>query len=111
MRSQKFKDESGSAPLEFIGFGLVLQLPLIPLVLQLNAVQLEQFTAESIARNALRAYTVSSVPIESSIEIIATDFHLPQTTKITHSLQQNGNKWLLEVSVGSARSYAEAVAP
>ncbi len=111
MHLPRFKDDSGSAPLEFIGFGLLLQLPMIPLTMQLVAVQLEQLSAESIARNALRAYSISDVPIESSIELIAADFNLPDSTKISHALITEGNLVFLQVTVGQAIGAAVSVAP
>ena len=111
MRLPKFSDEDGSAPLEFIGFGLVLQLPLLPLVLQFSSIQLEQLSAESMARNALRAYCVGAVPIATSVDLIARDFNLPATTRVSHSLTSEGGLLTLEVSVGQASAVAIGAEP
>lgn len=111
MRLPKFSDEDGSAPLEFIGFGMLLQLPLLPLVLQFSSIQLEQLSAESMARNALRAYCVSAVPIATSVDLIARDFNLPATTQVSHSLTSEGGLLSLEVSVGQASAIAVGVEP
>ncbi|MEY4425293.1 MAG: hypothetical protein RJB56_920 [Actinomycetota bacterium] len=111
MRLPKLSDQNGSAPLEFIGFGLLLQLPLVPLVLQLASLQLEQLSAESMARNAIRAYCVSEVPIQSTIDLIAKDFNLPVTTRVSHLLASEGGMLMLQVSVGQATAIAVAVEP
>jgi hypothetical protein len=111
MRLPKFSDEEGSAPLEFIGFGLLLQLPLLPLVLLFSSIQLEQLSAESMARNALRAYCLSAVPIATSIDLIARDFNLPATTRVSHSLTSEDGLLTLEVSVGQASAIAVGAEP
>jgi hypothetical protein len=111
MHLRRFSDECGSAPLEFIGFGLLLQLPLLPLMLQLSSIQLEQLCAESMARNALRAYSVSAVPIQTSLDLIAKDFDLPSSTRFSHSLTAQAGLVTLEVSVGQASAMAVGVEP
>lgn len=47
--------ERGSAPLEFIGVGLVLLVPLVYLVLALGAIQQQTLGAEAAARHTARA--------------------------------------------------------
>lgn len=51
--------ERGSAPLEFIGVGLILLVPLVYLVLALGAVQQHTLGAEAAARHAARALSLA----------------------------------------------------
>ena len=71
-----FKDDLGSAALEFIGFGLVLQIPMILLAINLVALQHDQLAAEAITRDALRSYVLlNREPLESARRL-AADYRL-----------------------------------
>jgi hypothetical protein len=66
----KFSDEEGSAVLDFIGFGLLLQLPLVMFANNLVMAQHEQLTAEAITRDALRSHVLlGKAPLESALEL------------------------------------------
>lgn len=53
------ESERGSAPLEFIGVGLILLVPLVYLILALGAVQQQTLGAEAAARHTVRAISLS----------------------------------------------------
>jgi hypothetical protein len=50
-----FKGETGSAVIELIGFGLLLQIPLVMLATNLVLLQHDQLAAEAITRDVLRS--------------------------------------------------------
>lgn len=53
--SPSTESERGSAPLEFIGVGVILLVPLVYLVLALGTIQQQTLGAEAAARHAARA--------------------------------------------------------
>ncbi len=54
-KSPSAESERGSAPLEFIGVGVILLVPLVYLILALGAVQQQTLGAEAAARHTARA--------------------------------------------------------
>lgn len=70
--------DEGSALVDFIGFGLLLQIPILMFTTLSMPVQHQQFALEAIARHGIRAHVL--VPDNSSttmvIHRIATDFGL-----------------------------------
>lgn len=58
MRSVNFKGETGSAMLELIGFGLLLQIPLVMFATNLVILQHDQLAAEAITRDVLRSFVL-----------------------------------------------------
>ncbi|QTV79790.1 TadE family protein [Microbacterium sp. NIBRBAC000506063] len=60
MMSESARDERGSAPLEFIGVGLILLVPLVYLVIALGAIQQQTLGAEAAARHTARAISQAS---------------------------------------------------
>ena len=62
MRSVNFKGETGSAVIELIGFGLLLQIPLVMLATNLLLLQHDQLAAEAITRDVLRSFTPPRLP-------------------------------------------------
>ena len=109
----KINDDSGSAAIELIGFGLILQLPLLLLALQLLGFQHSQLAAEAIARNALRAWVVTKQDPNVAATQIASDFGLSQdqVTLATICDPQTcvGNAVLLRLQVQVAGAEALAV--
>jgi hypothetical protein len=66
----RFSDESGSVVLEFVGFGLILRVPILMFVTTLLGLQHDQFAAEAITRDALRSYVLlGKPPIETATEV------------------------------------------
>lgn len=55
LRSRRWGDEAGTAPIEFIFAGLVLLVPLVYLVVALGQIQEQSLGAESGARHIARA--------------------------------------------------------
>lgn len=56
--------------LEFVGFGLVLQVPILMFVTSILGLQHDQFAAEAITRDALRSYVLlGKPPIETAAEV------------------------------------------
>lgn len=70
MLSVNYSDEAGSAVLEFIGFGLLLQLPLVLVTNSLVMAQHDQLTAEAITRDVLRSHVLMDKdPARTSLEL------------------------------------------
>lgn len=69
MPSANFKGEEGSAVLEFIGFGLLLQVPMVLFASNLVLLQHDQLAAEAITRDVLRSLVLfDAEPSESARE-------------------------------------------
>ena len=58
MRSVNFRGETGSAVIELIGFGLLLQIPLVMFATNLVLLQHDQLAAEAITRDVLRSFVL-----------------------------------------------------
>lgn len=82
--SRALADESGSAVLEFVGFGLLLQIPLLMMAVNFAEVQAAQFAAEAIARHSLRSFVLTGASVAETAEEIIADFRL--STKPTLQL-------------------------
>ena len=74
INSAQLRDDSGSAVIEFIGFGLLLQVPLLIVAVSLAQVQQCQFAAEAIARHSIRSYVLAGIPFAQSAQEILADF-------------------------------------
>lgn len=72
-----FNDERGSAILELLGFGVLLQIPLLVLAFQLTSTQHDQLAAEAIARDSLRSYLLFDRPPEQTAAIDASSYRIP----------------------------------
>jgi hypothetical protein len=67
-----FRDDSGSVVLEFLGFGILIQLPILVFATSLMAVQHDQFAAEAITRDSLRSFVLlGKPPLETAAEVSA----------------------------------------
>lgn len=77
-----FRDESGSAVIELLFFGVVLQVPLLVLSLHLGDVQSRQFAADSVARHALRSFVLFRTPVNEAAIEIAGQFGLEMEPKV-----------------------------
>ena len=58
MQPVNFKGEQGSAVLELIGFGLLIQIPMAVLASHLVHLQHDQLAAEAITRDVLRSFVL-----------------------------------------------------
>ena len=76
-RSNRWRDDAGNASLEFVSAGVLLLVPLVYLVVALSAIQAAAFAAEGAARQATRAYVLSTT-VESGTEAVtrAVEFAL-----------------------------------
>ena len=90
MQRLNFKSDQGSAPLEIIGFGVLLMVPIMWFSIDLVGRQNDQFAAAAIAEHGLRAWVQADQPdsknFETALRQIAADFHEP-TDQI---------KWILD---------------
>lgn len=93
MQRLNFKSDRGSAPLEIIGFGVLLMLPIMWFSIDLVGAQNDQFAATAIAEHGLRAWVQADHPNSQNFEIalrqIATDFHEP-TDQVTFEIDCAG---------------------
>jgi hypothetical protein len=75
--SVNYRGEQGSAVVEFIGFGLLLQVPLMLFAISLVSLQHDQLAAEAITRDALRSYVLlNREPSETAMRL-AADYRVP----------------------------------
>lgn len=63
--------EQGSAMVDLIGFGVLLQIPILMFATFAVSLQQQSFAVESIARHALRAHSLWPVN-QSTQEVVAT---------------------------------------
>ena len=71
MPSAKFNDETGSVVLEFLGFGVLLQVPILMFATAVLGLQHDKFAAEAITRDALRSYTLLQIEPSATVAILA----------------------------------------
>ena len=74
MRCVNFKNDSGSVVLEFVGFGILAQVPLLMVAIGLSSLQHDQLAADAINRDALRSFTLQGRAPEATAVEIAADF-------------------------------------
>lgn len=112
MKFASYKSDEGSVVLEFIGYGLLLQIPLLMLVLGLSAAQHDQLVAEAIARDSLRSYMMTEKdPTTTAAEIAKVYGVSSEGVHISMSCQDNdctksGNKVRLITKVGLMQAEA-----
>jgi hypothetical protein len=79
--STKILCDQGSAVVDFIGFGLLLQIPVLMFSTSVLSFQHQQFALEAIARHGIRAHVL--VPDSGNttrvISELAADFGLKQS--------------------------------
>ena len=104
--SRRLHNESGSALIEFLLYGLILQVGALTLFVNLTTLQASQLAAESIARHGLRAFVNSNVdPNETALQV-ASDFQI-QAKPILKlfcdpNCQDQGSTLRLQVKLNSA---------
>lgn len=105
--------EGGSVLIEFLGFGLLLQVSVLIGVAQLSNFQAQQMAVESMARHALRAYVLSGTAPEVTGDQLLAD--LGAQGKPLFNLtcvpdcESQGSVIRLKAKLGSATSMAVAV--
>ena len=98
--------ERGSAVIDFVLYGVVLQAGLLMFGMPIYESQSSQLAAESIARHSLRAYVLSGVGVETSAQQITRDFGIKKnaTVKIfcDPDCESDGSVVGVRVSLGNA---------
>ena len=109
--SHRLKSDAGSALVEFLVFGLVLQVGILTFFLDLSNQQADQLAAESIARHGLRAFVISDINPRVTAQQIAADFNLKAEPKLQLICDPNcfSSGSLLHLRVQVQSSEAEAV--
>jgi hypothetical protein len=105
-----FADETGSAVIDLLGFGVLLQVPLLALTLQLVSMQHDQLAAEAITRDGLRSYLLLGLDPEATAAQLAADYRVPSSriklamTCQPGSCEETGSFVRLTTQVGSAKA-------
>ncbi|MEN9955045.1 MAG: hypothetical protein RLZZ41_709 [Actinomycetota bacterium] len=75
------KSDRGSAVVDFIGFGVLLQIPVLMFATAALAIQHQQFALEAIARHGIRAHVLVPDKVNTTkvINELASDFGLRQS--------------------------------
>ncbi|MFM7013578.1 MAG: hypothetical protein ACKOXT_01115 [Actinomycetota bacterium] len=111
-----FRSENGSAIVELIGFGILLQIPILFFAISALGIQQQAIAVESIARHGLRAFTLSTdiSSVESVVAELVSDFQL-DANKLSWLLHCNpdpkcqiGGIAKLEVNYGNVMASAAA---
>lgn len=104
------RDEAGSAIIEFLVLGLVLQIGALTFFLQVSNLQASQIAAESIARHSIRAFVLANTdPNETGLQI-ANDFEITNEPQVNMSCRPNcydeGSLLFVEVKINGAEASA-----
>lgn len=105
--------DSGNALVEFVLYGLVLQVLVLTFGLQVISIQAQQLAAESAARHALRSYVHSGADPEISANSIVKDLGLASKVEVqlacSPDCESEGSILNLKVRVGDVSSIALSV--
>jgi hypothetical protein len=110
LKFANFSSESGSVVLEFVGFGLLLQVTLLLVILNLGALQHDQLAAEAISRDSLRAFLLIGKSPNATAAEIAKAYRVdPGSLTITLVCQADdceteGNRVAVVTRIGSVQS-------
>lgn len=98
--------ERGSLLLEFLGYGLLLQIFPLVLFVQISHLQTYQLAAESIARHSIRSFVISQTDPEVTAHQILDDFGIDSKSKISMECKPDcfnpGSTLILRVTLNSA---------
>lgn len=112
-KNLRLKSDAGSAVIEFLAFGLVLQVTVLLALIQVSGVQAQQLAAESIARHSLRAFMLSGTQPEITGEQLSFDLGVAAKPNFalscTPDCLSDGSVVRLSVQLGSAKSAAVAI--
>jgi hypothetical protein len=104
----RISGERGSSMIDFLGFGLLLQIPVLMLATQLATIQANQLAADSIARHSLRSFVLQGAPVELTARQISEDFRLKITPFVELDCQPDcvspESILRLKVSVGGVQA-------
>lgn len=110
MQFVNFSSEDGSVVLEFVWFGVLLQVAVLLVVLNLGALRHDQLAAEAISRDSLRAYLlIGKSPTATAAEIAKA--YRVDPDRVTVSLichvddcDTEGNRIKVVTRIGSVQS-------
>lgn len=104
-------NDSGSALIEFMLFGLVIQIGALTFFLQLINLQASQIAAESIARHSIRAFVLFNTHPNETANQIARDFGIKEEPRVDLTCTPNclDEESLLKVDVKLNGAVASAV--
>lgn len=87
-RSSRWRDDSGSAALEFSTAGMLLLIPLVYLVVVVATIQSASLAAEGAARQAVRLFVLAGdqdagrAAVERAVEVALADHGLEQADAV-----------------------------
>lgn len=106
-------DETGSAVLEFLVSGILLQVAVLMWLVNVTNLQSQQLAAESIARHSLRSYVLHGTQPENTAEQIVSDFASTARPILKLACEPDclteGSVLRMNVSLGSARAQSVLV--
>lgn len=109
----KINSEQGSAVLDFVLFGVVVQVALLIFATQMFDIQANQLAAESISRHGLRAYILSDVSPDKTAAQVLSDFGLSKFAETALTCDPNctesNSVVTLKVVLGQAEAIAVAI--
>lgn len=112
-KSQLIVDDRGSVVLEFLAFGLLLQVSVLIWLINFSNLQGQQIAAESVARHSLRAFILSDTQPEITAQQILNDFGFNLQPRFNFTCEPDcdspGSILRLQVEVGAAKAQAVAV--
>ena len=112
------RSEQGSALVDLIGFGVLLQIPILMFATAALQLQHQSFAIEAIARHALRAHVLWPDRTNTArvVSDIAKDFNIDLKTiswrlscNPDPNCQRSGSTAKMEVSVGELVAYSVQV--
>ena len=105
--------ESGSALIDFVLYGLLIQMTVLVFGLQVFSLQSAQLAAESAARHALRSFALNGVAPDQSVRSIAKDFNFSEDYKVSFSCDPDcisaGSVLKITVKISSATATAKMI--
>jgi len=120
VRAWNFNDDNGSALIELLGFGILLQVPILMFATAVAELQADQLAAQTISVQALRAWLRADSSelgvraLEESIAEMSSSFGISED-KVDYSLKTqlvDGVKIeSLRVVIGLARETSSVVSP
>lgn len=106
-------DDRGSVVLEFLAFGLLLQVSVLMWLINISNLQGQQIAAESVARHSLRAFVLSGTQPQLTGQQILNDFGIKLQPQLSFTCEPDcdspGSILRLQVGVGAAKAQAVAV--
>jgi hypothetical protein len=109
----KKDSEDGAMVVEFVLYGVLIQIGMLIFFLQAFALQSQQLAADSIARHALRSYLVSELEPEIAANQVLFSFQSDAKAFLNLNCEpdctSSGSLVTLLVKVGQATAIASAI--